>query len=78
MTDQIAFQVVRRMIAYATSCGDILLFHGSPREIMEEVDVSSGPLYNKLYDLGLRRQGKGSTATWEIPSAVVDLVRALT
>jgi len=75
VANQIAVQVVQRMIASAANRGDALLFHGSPREIMEEISVSSRPLHKELYDLGLRRRGRGAAAVWEIPSAVVGLVQ---
>lgn len=48
------------------------LFIGSPRPIMETFDVSSGPLYDALYELGFRREGRGRTAKWTIPGQIME------
>ena len=47
------------------------VFNGSPREEMEQLGVSSGPLYKRLYALGIQRNGRGRNAIWTIPPAVV-------
>jgi hypothetical protein len=46
------------------------IFHGSPRSKMEEIGVSSGPLYHQLKSLGIRRIGRGQKAKWIIPLEV--------
>jgi hypothetical protein len=47
------------------------IFIGAPREKMEEIGVSSGPLYNALYELGILREGRGQTARWTIPQDII-------
>lgn len=47
-------------------------FKGSPRGFMESVGVSSGPRYQALYDMEIRRSGRGANAVWTIPA---DLMR---
>ena len=51
------------------------LFHGTPRDRMEDLAVSSGPLYHALYNSGITRVGRGQNATWTIPQNVIDNYR---
>ncbi len=44
---------------------------GTPRDTMEDLNVSSGPLYHQLYDLGLRRNDRGRNAKWTIPESII-------
>lgn len=62
--DSVINQMVMNAI-HTTAGGG--LFFGSPRQFMEEVGVSSGSLYYKLYSLGFRRLGRGQGAVWVIP-----------
>ena len=47
------------------------VFHGSPREIMEEVGTSSGTLYKKLISMGLEKKGIGKESVWIIPKSIL-------
>jgi|LSQX01.2.fsa_nt_gb hypothetical protein len=48
-----------------------IVFIGSPRDFMESHGVSSGPAYQALYNLGVKRLGRGKRATWFIPEELV-------
>jgi hypothetical protein len=48
------------------------IFIGTPRPKMEEIAVSSGPLFKALYEMGIKREGRGRTARWTIPQSIID------
>lgn len=48
------------------------VFHGSPRGHMETIRVSNGTTYNRLYSLGVTREGIGAGAVWSIPKELMD------
>ena len=62
-----AEEVVREMLRQSVDG----VFHGSPREIMEDVGTSSGGLYAKLVKMGFERRGKGKDAVWVIPKSIL-------
>jgi hypothetical protein len=47
------------------------VFHGSPRDIMEDIGASSGTLYKKLRSMGLEQKGKGKDSVWVIPKSIL-------
>ena len=61
-------QVIKYMVEKAVNG----IFTGTPRDKMEEIGVSSGPLYTALKDMGIIRHGRGRTATWAIPQHIID------
>jgi len=66
-------QVIRYMTFYAEVQEDGSgVFVGSPRPLMEQLGVSSGPLYNALYEMGFRREGRGQKAKWSIPKQIME------
>ncbi len=67
-SDLIGEEVLRYMVLH--SHGGI--FSGSPREAMELLDVSSGALYEYLYESGVSRIGRGKNASWEIPKKIMN------
>lgn len=46
-------------------------FRGSPRGFMESLGASSGPRYQALYSLQIRRSGRGENAEWFIPADIM-------
>jgi hypothetical protein len=68
-------QVLGEVIRYMVNNSVNGLFHGTPRDRMEDLAVSSGPLYHALYNLGITRFGRGRNATWTIPQNIIDNYR---
>ncbi len=68
-------QVLDEVIRYMVNNSVNGLFHGTPRDRMEDLAVSSGPLYHALYNLGITRVGRGRNATWTIPQNIIDNYR---
>lgn len=64
--------VLENVLRYMVTNARDGVFEGSPREMMEDLDVSSGPLYHALYECGLRRTGRGRKAKWTIPQHIID------
>ena len=61
-------QIVKYMVENSVNG----IFTGTPRDKMEEIGVSSGPLYNALKNMGITRTGRGRNATWTIPQNIID------
>ena len=68
-------QVLDEVIRYMVNNSVNGLFHGTPRDRMEDLAVSSGPLYHALCNLGITRVGRGRNATWTIPQNIIDKYR---
>jgi len=47
------------------------LYHGSPRPIMEDIGVSSGPAYHKLKERGIVPIRSGKNGLWVIPPDIM-------
>jgi len=60
-------RVLRHMVANQIKG----IFIGTPRDIAEEIAVSSGPMYDALYEMGITREGRGRTARWTIPQGII-------
>jgi len=65
--EEVLDRVLRHMVANQVNG----VFTGTPRDIAEEVAVSSGPMYDALYAMGITRQGRGRTARWTIPQNII-------
>ena len=64
-------EVLEQVIRYMVQNSVKGIYHGTPRTKMEDIDVSSGPLYNSLYELGIERKGTGRNAEWIIPQNII-------
>lgn len=65
-------EVLDRVLRYMVANQVNGIFIGTPRDTAEEVAVSSGPMYDALYGMGVTRQGRGRTARWTIPQDIID------
>lgn len=63
--------IIEKVLRYMVKHSKNGVFAGSPRAIMEKLDVSSGPRYERLYSLGLKRKGRGKNAEWTIPATIL-------
>jgi hypothetical protein len=68
MTQEEILEAVVRFMVSNSSNG---VYHGTPRELMEELGVSSGPLYDGLRRMGITRVGRGQNADWTIPDDII-------
>jgi hypothetical protein len=69
--EELLDEVLRHMVEHSVNG----VYHGSPRPIMERFGVSSGPLYDRIQEMGIVRQGRGSTGRWHIPPDVLEQYR---
>mgnify|MGYP000908160075 FL=1 len=47
------------------------LYYGSPRPIMEDIGVSSGPAYHELKERGIVSIRSGKNGLWHIPQNIM-------
>jgi len=64
-------EVLDEVIRYMVEHQENGIFIGTPRTIAEEVAVSSGPMYDALYSMGITREGRGRAARWTIPQNII-------
>jgi hypothetical protein len=68
-------EILEEVVRFMVSNSENGVFHGTPREIMEELGMSSGPLYDGLRHMGIARVGRGRSADWHIPDDIINRYR---
>lgn len=65
-------EILEEIVRYMVANSEDGVFHGTPRDAMERLSVSSGPLYDGLREMGITRVGRGRNANWHIPANIVE------